>query len=75
MCGKIMTILLIVLIVLICSIAGYNGRLHYMVGVLPTCYKHKAATYFYPLYGTGHQDRMKRRSRSANDVGVAETTL
>ena len=28
--------------------ARYNGRLHCIVGVLPTCYKRKAATYFYP---------------------------
>ena len=55
MCGKIMTVLLIfVLIVLICSMARYNGRLHCIVGVLPTCYKRKAATYFYPPGGTGH---------------------
>ena len=36
-----------VLIVLNCSMARYNGRLHCIVGVLPTCYKRKAATYFY----------------------------
>ena len=35
MCGKIMTVLLIfVLIVLICSMARYNGRLHCIVGGL-----------------------------------------
>ena len=33
--------------------ARYNGRLHCIVGVLPTCYKRKAATYFYPPGGTG----------------------
>ena len=33
---------------LICSMARYNGRLHCIVGVLPTCYKRKAATYFLP---------------------------
>ena len=54
MCGKIMTVLLIfVYIVLNCSMARYNGRLHCIVGVLPTCYKRKAATYFYPPGGTG----------------------
>ena len=42
-----------VLIVLNCSMARYNGRLHCIVGVLPTCYKRKAATYFYPPGGTG----------------------
>ena len=56
MCGKVMTVLLIfVLIVLICSMARYNGRLHCIVGVLPTCYKRKAATYFYPPGGTGRK--------------------
>ena len=56
MCGKVMTVLLIfVLIVLICSMAWYNGRLHCIVGVLPTCYKRKAATYFYPPGGTGRK--------------------
>ena len=54
MCGKIMTVLLIfVYIVFNCSMARYNGRLHCIVGVLPTCYKRKAATYFYPPGGTG----------------------
>ena len=53
MCGKIMTVLLI-FVVLNCSMARYNGRLHCIVGVLPTCYKRKAATYFYPPGGTGH---------------------
>ena len=53
MCGKIMTVLLI-FVVLNCSMARYNGRLHCIVGVLPTCYKRKAATYFYPPSGTGH---------------------
>ena len=56
MCGQIMTVLLIfVLIVLNCSMTRYNGRLHCRVGggVLPTCYKRKAATYFYPPGGTG----------------------
>ena len=33
--------------------ARYNGQLHCIVGVLPTCYKRKAATYFYPPGGTG----------------------
>ena len=33
--------------------ARYNRRLHCIVGVLPTCYKRKAATYFYPPGGTG----------------------
>ena len=47
-----MTVLLI-FVVLNCSIARYNGRLHCIVGVLPTCYKRKAATYFYPPGGTG----------------------
>ena len=61
MCGKIMTVLLIfVFIVLNCSIARYNGRLHCIVGVLPTCYKRKAATYFYPPGGTGpRKERVK----------------
>ena len=52
MCGKIMTVLLI-FVVLNCSMARYNGQLHCIVGVLPTCYKRKAATYFYPPGGTG----------------------
>ena len=52
MCGKIRTVLLI-FVVLNCSMAQYNGRLHCIVGVLPTCYKRKAATYFYPPGGTG----------------------
>ena len=47
MCGKIMTVLLI-FVDLNCSVARYSGRLHCIVGVLPTCYKRKAATYFYP---------------------------
>ena len=46
-----------VLIVLNCSMARYNGRLHCIVGVLPTCYKRKAATYFYPPGGTGPRNR------------------
>ena len=54
MCGKIITVLLI-FVVLNCSMARYNGRLHCIVGVLPTCYKRKAATYFYPPGGTGPQ--------------------
>ena len=53
MCGKIMTVLLIFVFVLNSSMARYNGRLHCIVGVLPTCYKRKAATYFYPPGGTG----------------------
>ena len=52
MCGKIMTVLLI-FVALNCSVARYSGRLHSIVGVLPTCYKRKAATYFYPPGGTG----------------------
>ena len=52
MCGKIMTVLLI-FVVLNCSMARYNGRLHCIVGVLPTCYKRKAATYFYPPVARG----------------------
>ena len=36
-----------------CSMARYNERLHCIAGVLPTCYKRKAATYFYPPGGTG----------------------
>ena len=52
MCGKIMTVLLI-FVALNCSVARYSGRLHCIVGVLPTCYKRKAATYFYPPGGTG----------------------
>ena len=55
MCGKIMTVLLI-FVVLNCSMARYNGRLHCIVGVLPTCYKRKAATYFYPPGGTGRPE-------------------
>ena len=47
-----MTVLFI-FVVLNCSMARYNGRLHCIVGVLPTCYKRKAATYFYPPGGTG----------------------
>ena len=54
MCGKIITVLLI-FVVLNCSMAWYNGRLHCIVGVLPTCYKRKAATYFYPPGGTGQR--------------------
>ena len=61
MCGKIMTVLLI-FVVLNCSMARYNGRLHCIVGVLPTCYKRKAATYFYPPGGTG-QEKEKRKYR------------
>ena len=57
MCGKIMTVLLI-FVVLDCSMARYNGRLHCVVGVLPTCYKRKAATYFYPPGGTEPQGRI-----------------
>ena len=64
MCGKIMTVLLI-FVVLNCSMARYNGRLHCIVGVLPTCYKRKAATYFYPPGGTGppllNQRKEKRK--------------
>ena len=52
MCGKIRTVLLI-FVVLNCSMARYNGLLHCIVGVFPTCYKRKAATYFYPPGGTG----------------------
>ena len=52
MCGKIRTVLLI-FVVLNCSMARYNGRLHCIVGVLPTCYKRKAATYFYPRVARG----------------------
>ena len=52
MCGKIMTVLLI-FVVLNYLMVRYNGRLHCIVGVLPTCYKRKAATYFYPPGGTG----------------------
>ena len=49
-----MTVLLIfVLIVLNCSMARYNGRLHCIVGVLPTCYKRKAATCLYPRVARG----------------------
>ena len=64
MCGKIMTVLsFFVYIVLNCSMARYNGRLHCIVGVLPTCYKRKAATYFYPPDGTGPRDfQIKKRS-------------
>ena len=54
MCGKIMTVLLI-FVVLNCSMARYNGRLHCIVGVLPTCYKRKAATYFYPRVARGSE--------------------
>ena len=57
MCGKMMTVLLIFVFVLNCSMARYNGRLHCIVGVLPTCYKRKAATYFYPPGGTGRFSR------------------
>ena len=50
-----MTVLLILyLLFLNCSMTRYNGRLHCIVGVLPTCYKRKAATYFYPPGGTRH---------------------
>ena len=52
MCGKIMTVFLI-FVALNCSMARYSGRLHCIVGVLPTCYKRKAATYFYLAGGTG----------------------
>ena len=54
MCGKIMTVLFILVFVLNCSMARYNGRLHCIVGVLPTCYKPKAATYFYPRVERGY---------------------
>ena len=33
--------------------ARYNGRLHCIVGVLPTCYKRKTATYFCPRVARG----------------------
>ena len=33
--------------------ARYNERLHCILGVLPTCYKHKAATYLYPRVARG----------------------
>ena len=46
---------LLIFVVLNCSMARYNGRLHCIVGVLPTCYKRKAATYFYRPGGTGPQ--------------------
>ena len=62
MCGKIMTVLLI-FVVLNCSMARYNGRLHCIVGVLPTCYKRKAATYFYPPGGTGLKEKRKYVAR------------
>ena len=61
MCGKIMTVLLI-FVVLNCSMARYNGRLHCIVGVLPTCYKRKAATYFYPRVARGIT-RLKGKSK------------
>ena len=61
MCGKIITVLLI-FVVLNCSMARYNGRLHCIVGVLPTCYKRKAATYFYPPGGTG-PEKLERIGR------------
>ena len=48
-----------VFIFLNCLMARYNGRLHCIVGVLPTCYKRKAATYFYPPGGTGHPTNWK----------------
>ena len=60
MCGKIRTVLLI-FVVLNCSMARYNGRLHCIVGVLPTCYKRKAATYFYPPGGTGPPSFRKKK--------------
>ena len=56
MCGKIMIVLLI-FVVLNCSMARYNERLHCIAGVLPTCYKRKAATYFYPPGGMGLEQR------------------
>ena len=66
MCGKIMTVLLI-FVVLNCSRARYNGRLHCIVGVLPTCYKRKAATYFYPPGGTGPCFSMIKGERDVTD--------
>ena len=64
-----MTVLLI-FVVLNCSMARYNGRLHCIVGVLPTCYKRKAATYFYPPGGTGLQTKGKREPLCKNVFGV-----
>ena len=78
MCGKIMTVLLI-FVVLNCSMARYNGRLHCIVGVLPTCYKRKAATYFYPPGGTGpiHGRRDKKLSfmKGCGEVTLARVHL
>ena len=54
-----MTVLLM-FVVLNCSMARYNGRLHCIVGVLPTCYKRKAATYFYPPGGTDERRPMTK---------------
>ena len=67
MCGKIMTVLLI-FVVLNCSMARHNGRLHCIVGVLPTCYKRKAATYFYPPGGTGPNEVGSHRKRSTTGL-------
>ena len=61
MCGKIMTVLLI-FVVLNCSMARYNGRLHCIVGVLPTCYKRKVVIYFYPPGGTGPSEDVSLKS-------------
>ena len=70
MCGKIMTVLLI-FVVLNCSMVRYSGRLHCIVGVLPTCYKRKAATYFYPPGGTGHI-HWEKKTEFGGGGGVGE---
>ena len=74
MCGKIMTVLLI-FVVLNCSMARYNGRLHCIVGVLPTCYKRKAATYFYPPGGTGPVGFWMQKEQSGLDLHCLHLAL
>ena len=75
MCGKIMTVLLI-FVVFNCSMTRYNGRLHCIVGVLPTCYKRKAATYFYPPGGTGPlKDRSEELYRQVKAKSMKQDTV
>ena len=74
MCGKIMTVLMI-FVALNCSMARYSGRLHCIVGVLPTCYKRKAATYFYPPGGTGHRQREKGNLCVKTSLALSELEI
>ena len=59
--------------------ARYNGRLHCIVGVLPTCYKRKAAIYFYPPGGTGPRHLLKNmnsvKTIIAESIGISPASL